>query len=147
MQFLWIMLAVGAGSCIALQAAANTSLRTALADARWAAFFSICGTMLCAAAFVLATRPPLPSLVAIRSTPWWNWIGGPLGAIFVLSGPSLAPRMGAAVFIAAVVAGQLACALMLDHFGLMHLPQQSITPGRVLGVAIVFIGVWTVKCC
>ncbi len=35
MDTVWILLATGAGACIALQAAANGSLRTNLADARY----------------------------------------------------------------------------------------------------------------
>jgi len=77
--------------------------------------------------------------------PWWNWIGGPMGALIVLSGAALAPRLGAAAFIAAVVGGQLACSLVLDHFGLMDLPRQVVTPGRLLGVLLVFAGVVLVK--
>jgi transporter family-2 protein len=145
MQQLWIVLATLAGGCIALQAAANSSLRSALQDARYAAFFSIVGTMVTATVLMLALRPPLPAAAALKGTPWWNWIGGPLGAIFVLSGASLVPKLGAAAFIASVVAGQLAFSLFLDHFGLMHLPQQSITPGRLFGVLLVFAGVMAVK--
>ena len=145
MQSLWIVLATLAGGCIAVQAAANNSLRSALSDARYAAFFSIVGTMLCATIFIVAVRPPLPAAGAVRAAPWWTWIGGPLGAIFVLSGASLVPRLWAAAFIAAVVAGQLVFSLLLDHFGLMHLPQQSITPGRLFGAALVFAGMMAVK--
>ena len=145
MQSLWIVLATLAGGCIVVQAAANSSLRSAVGDARYAAFFSITGTMISAAVFMLLLWPPLPAAAAVRAAPWWNWIGGPLGAIFVLSGAALVPRLGAAAFIAAVVAGQLAFSLLLDHFGLMHLPQQSITPGRLFGVVLVFAGVMAVK--
>jgi transporter family-2 protein len=51
----------------------------------------------------------------------------------------------AAAFIAAVVAGQLICSLLLDHFGLMNLPQQGLTVGRILGATMVFAGVLLVK--
>ena len=81
----------------------------------------------------------------MRAAPWWNWIGGPLGALIVLSGAALAPRLGAAAFIASVVAGQLLCSLLLDHFGLMNLPQQALTSGRLIGAALVFAGVLLVK--
>lgn len=145
MQTFWIVLATLAGGCIAVQAAANSSLRSALNDARYAALFSIIGTVLSAAAFMLLLRPPWPTAAAVRGTPWWNWVGGPLGALFVLSGTALVPRLGAAAFIAAVVAGQLVFSLLLDHFGLMDLPQQSITPGRLLGAVLVFAGVLAVK--
>jgi transporter family-2 protein len=145
MDTLWILLATGAGACIALQAAANGSLRTNLADARYAAFFSICGTILTAVIVMLAIRPNPPSLATMRAAPWWNWIGGPLGALIVLSGAALAPRLGAAAFIASVVAGQLLCSLLLDHFGLMNLPQQALSSGRIIGAVMVFAGVLLVK--
>jgi transporter family-2 protein len=145
MDTLWILLATAAGGCIALQAAANGSLRTNLDDPRYAAFFSICGTIVTAMLVMLALRPSPPSVMVMRQTPWWNWIGGPLGALIVLAGAALTPKLGAAAFIAAVVAGQLICSLALDHFGLMNLPQQGLTVGRAIGAAMVFAGVVLVR--
>jgi transporter family-2 protein len=94
---------------------------------------------------MLAARPPVPPLAAVRSTQWWNWVGGPLGALIVLAGAALTSYLGAAVFIAAVVGGQLLCSLVLDHFALMGLPEQPITPGRVLGAVLVVAGVVCIK--
>lgn len=138
---LYVLMAAIAGGLISLQAAANASLRTNLNDARWATFFSICGTIITGLIVMLAIRPALPTATAIRSAPWWNWIGGPLGALIVLSGAALTPRMGAAAFIASVVGGQLICSLLLDHFGLMNLPQQDLSLSRVVGALMVFAGV------
>jgi bacterial/archaeal transporter family-2 protein len=142
---LWLALAAAAGSCIALQAAANTALRHQLGDARYAAFFSICGTILTASVFMISVRPPAPALTAVRAAPWWNWLGGPLGGMIVLAGATLTPRLGAAAFIAAVVGGQLICSLALDHFGFMNLPQQAFTASRLLGALMVFAGVLLVR--
>lgn len=144
-DIVWIVLAAGAGACFAVQASANASLRAHLHSPLWAAFFSICGTIVTAVTVMLILRPTPPEAVAARGAPWWNWIGGPMGALIVLSGAALAPRLGAAAFIAAVVGGQLACSLFLDHFGLMDLPRQVVTPGRLLGVLLVFAGVVLVK--
>jgi transporter family-2 protein len=141
MDLLWIIVASAAGACISVQAAANGSLRTNLGDARYAAFLSICGTIVTAALVMLAIRPALPPATAFRAAPWWNWLGGPLGAVFVLAGAALTPRMGSAAFIAAVVGGQLVCSLVLDHFGLMNVPQHGLSVGRLVGVALVFAGV------
>ena len=145
MDGVWLAAAAGAGACFALQASANASLRAHLTSPLWAAFFSICGTILTAVTVMLLIRPVPPAAAAARAAPWWNWIGGPLGALIVLSGATLAPRLGAAAFIAAVVGGQLACSLLLDHFGLMDLPRQPITTARLLGVLLVFAGVVLVK--
>lgn len=87
MEMVSVFLACVAGACFALQAAVNGALRGTLHDGRYAAFFSICGTIITAAIFMLCVQPPLPALAVMRSAPWWNWIGGPLGALIVLAAP------------------------------------------------------------
>lgn len=140
------LLAVGAGACIALQASANGNFRKSLGDnPLFAAYFSILGTILTATFAVLVLRPPVPSAEAIRAAPWWNWIGGPLGALIVLAGAALTRELGAALFIALVVGGQLLCSLLLDHFALLGLQQQPVTPGRLLGALLVVAGVLCIK--
>src|SRR5262245_31775517 len=112
---IFALLAVGAGACIALQASANGNFRRNLGDnPMFAAYFSILGTILTATLAMLILRPQVPSTSALRDTPWWNWIGGPLGALIVLAGAALTARLGAALFIALVVGGQLFCSLVLD---------------------------------
>lgn len=144
-NLLYAALAAGAGACIALQATANTRFRVNLESPAYAAFFSILGTFVTACTFMLLVRPPAPPLTAVRQTEWWNWIGGPLGALIVLAGATLVKHLGAAPFIALVVGGQLLCSMLLDHFALMGLSQQSVTPGRVLGAVLVVAGVLCVK--
>ncbi|MDB5305814.1 MAG: hypothetical protein JWO38_16 [Gemmataceae bacterium] len=139
------LLAAGAGACIALQASANSRFRDNIDNPRYAAFFSICGTFVTAVSAMLVLRPPPPSADGLRQTEWWNWIGGPLGALIVLAGATLVRDLGAALFIACVVAGQLLGSLVLDHFALMGLPEQPITPGRVLGALLVVAGVVCIK--
>jgi transporter family-2 protein len=141
----YALLAAGAGACIALQASANAMFRKNLGGPAYAAFFSICGTFITAVVAMLIVRPSSPSADSLRSTQWWNWVGGPLGALIVLAGASLTQRLGAAAFIALVVGGQLICSLLLDHFALMGLPKESITPGRVGGAILVVAGVVCIK--
>ncbi|MBX9623368.1 MAG: DMT family transporter [Gemmataceae bacterium] len=139
------LLAAGAGCCIALQASANGRFRQNLGDPLWAAFFSICGTILTAALAMAAFRPAVPDAERLRQTEWWNWVGGPLGAVIVLAGASLVRELGAALFIALVVGGQLLCSLVLDHFALMGLAPAPLTPGRVVGALLVVAGVVCIK--
>jgi transporter family-2 protein len=148
-KLIFALLAAGCGACFALQASANSKFRLNLGAewpfALWAAFISICGTFVMAVCAMLVLRPQVPSTEALRAAPWWNWIGGPFGAVIVLAGASLVSQLGAALFIALVVAGQLLTSLLLDHFALMGLPEQPITPGRVLGAALVVLGVGCMK--
>jgi transporter family-2 protein len=39
-----------------------------------------------------------------------------------------------------VVAGQMVAAVVLDHFGLLNLPQHTASPGRFLGVILMAAG-------
>ncbi len=142
---IFALLASCAGACIALQAAANGTFRRNLDNQYSAAFFSICGTFTTAIIGMLILRPPVPSAEALRSTQWWNWIGGPLGALIVLAGAALTPRLGAATFIAFVVGGQLLCSVFLDHFALMGLPEQPVSPGRIVGALLVIGGMLCIK--
>jgi transporter family-2 protein len=142
---LYALLAAGAGACIALQATANTRFRTNLDSPAYAAFFSICGTFVTACSFLLLVRPAAPSAAVMKQTEWWNWVGGPLGALIVLAGATLTRQLGAAAFIALVVGGQLICSMVLDHFALMGLKEQPVTPGRILGVVLVVAGVVCIK--
>jgi transporter family-2 protein len=142
---IFALLAVGAGACIAMQASANGKFRENLKSPEYAAFFSICGTFLTAVTVMLLLRPAPPSAAALRETQWWNWIGGPLGALIVLAGAALTRELGAALFIALVVGGQLLCSLVLDHYALLGLNEQPVTAGRLLGAALVVAGVLCIK--
>ncbi len=145
MNPIYYFLAAGAGSCIALQAAANGKFRANLGDPIWASFLSICGTSIVAGLTMLILRPTTPSAEAFKSTQWWNWIGGPLGALIVLSGAALIPKLGAAPFLAFVIGGQLICSVLLDHHALMGLQEVRITLGRLAGVVLIIVGVICVK--
>src|SRR5262245_7085722 len=139
-QHVLLVFAAGAGACIALQAAANGSLRGVTKSPEWTAFFSICGTFTCAVLTMLVLRPTSPAMADVRQTAWWHWVGGPLGALIVLSGAVLTPKLGAAAFLAFVIAGQLVASAFLDQFGLMGLAERTLTPGRAVGAALVILG-------
>jgi transporter family-2 protein len=144
-NFAFVLGAALAGCCIATQASANGMFRRNLGQPWYPTFFSICGTFVTAITLMLIIRPEAPAMESIRSTQWWNWIGGPLGALIVLAGAALNHQLGSAAFIALVVGGQLVCSVLLDHFALMGLAETPITLGRVIGVILVVSGVICIK--
>ena len=143
------LLAAGAGGCIAVQAVANAKLRLHLGHPGSASFASICGTFVTACGLMLALvavrPPPAPTAEAVRGTEWWNWVGGPLGAVFVLAGTVLVRELGSAAYFALVVAGQLTVSLVLDHYGLMGVAESPVTWKRLLGAGLVVLGVVCIK--
>jgi transporter family-2 protein len=57
----------------------------------------------------------------------------------------LTPRLGAGVFLSAMVGGMLISSMLLDHHGWMGLDVRAITPGRVVGAVLVVSGVACIK--
>jgi bacterial/archaeal transporter family-2 protein len=57
----------------------------------------------------------------------------------------LAPRLGAATTVAFVVVGQIACSMMIDHFGLLGFAQHAAGVSRVLGLVLMATGVALVR--
>ena len=140
-----IMLLVAlAGGATAMQAPTNARLAGALASPVNAAFVSfLVGTAaLGLLALTLQTRP---DAAAMKALPWWTWIGGLYGAVFVVSAAWAVPRLGVAMTVILMVAGQILISVLLDHFGALGVPKQPLNLTRLLGVALVFGGVLLVR--
>ena len=129
----------GAGVSFVVQQAVNADLRNSLGSAAWAGFASYFGGTICMLALAIMLRDPLPSSNAIGHANWWAWSGGFFGAIYIAISILLVQRLGAATFIAVVVAGQMIASVVFDHFGLFGMPQQPADLPRLLG-AILLVG-------
>src|SRR5215475_9868547 len=101
-----VLLAVAAGVSIIIQQALNSNLRMALDSAAWSGFMSYLVGVICMALLALVLRDPLPSASVAARIPWWAWSGGLFGAIFIALAILLIPQLGAATFIAVLVAGR-----------------------------------------
>ena len=141
---LTIALAVVAGALIAIQAPTNALLSRPLDSPVTAAFISfVVGTL--ALGLLAWLLPSRPDAAGVRALPWYVWLGGLYGAFFVAVAAFGAPRVGVAVLLTAAIAGQLATAMVLDHYGLLGLPRQPIGLERMLGLALVIGGVILVR--
>jgi transporter family-2 protein len=137
----FLLLALAAGVLLPVQAGLNAQLRSALGSPVAAALVSFLVGTAGLATVALLLRTPLPLGRAWAATTPWQWSGGLIGAVYVLAAIVLAPRLGAATLIAAVVAGQMMTSLVLDQYGLVGFPVHSLNPVRVLGAALVIAGV------
>lgn len=129
------------GVLLPVQAGVNAELRHGIGSPLGTAFASfLVGTIALGAVAVLA-RSPVPDLKSLGAIPTWQWLGGLLGAVYITGAVVLAPRLGAATMIAAVVAGQMVSSVVLDHFGWVGFERHPATPARLLGAALVIVGV------
>jgi bacterial/archaeal transporter family-2 protein len=68
-----------------------------------------------------------------------------MGAFYVVGSIVAAPRLGAVTLVALILAGQAVASLVVDHFGWVGFAEHPISPGRLLGVALVAAGVALVR--
>ena len=139
-----ILLVFLAGGMIAIQAPTNAMLAKAGGSPVLAALISFgVGTIALMIAWMASgTRP---GIAAFGGLPWYAWIGGVYGAIFVAVAAYAAPRIGLASLITVGIAGQIAMALWLDHAGALGLPRDEINLGKIAGAILVIAGVVLVR--
>jgi bacterial/archaeal transporter family-2 protein len=81
-----------------------------------------------------------------KSVPWYALIAGAFGLIVISAMGYMIPRIGAAGALITLLAGQILVASLLDHFGLLGMSPRAIDLQRIIGFAVVMVGVWlTVK--
>jgi transporter family-2 protein len=139
-----ILFAVIGGALLAIQAPTNALLGKASGSPIVAAFISFLVGTIALGAAVAATSGRLfdPSL---KQVPWYAWVGGFYGAFFVAVAAFGAPRVGLGVLLTAAIAGQLAAALVLDHYGLLGLARHPVNLTRALGLVLVLVGAALVR--
>jgi bacterial/archaeal transporter family-2 protein len=137
--------AVLAGAMLPIQAGINAELARGIGGPAAAAFVSFAVGAIGLAVLALLVMRGLPSADRVADVPWWAWVGGLLGAFYVFGAIVTAPRLGAVLLIAAVVAGQSIASVVVDHFGWVGFDEHPVTPGRVAGIALVAAGVLLVR--
>jgi transporter family-2 protein len=81
----------------------------------------------------------------LGDAPLYVAIGGGLaGALYVGSIVFTVRALGATGLTAVTIAGQLALAMVIDHFGWLGVERSPITVARVAGVALLALGTWLV---
>ncbi len=72
------------------------------------------------------------------TAPWFDYIGGPIGVVFVAAGSWLIPRIGAAQTAILIIAGQMISGVVLD---MIFAPNQGNLPWILVGIALIIAGV------
>ncbi len=81
------------------------------------------------------------SIPAFNSIPKWAWFGGVFAVYYLVASLIAIPKLGAAAVFSLVIGGQMVAALILDSTGAFGVAQISLSTSRVLGTALLLIGV------
>ncbi len=131
-----------AGAATTVQPSVNGRLAQKVGSLESAFVSFAVGTL---ALLVLVLLRNQGNLRALSQTAWWEWTGGLLGAFYVTALIVCIPRLGTTVGFAAAIAAQLVTGLLLDATGFFGFGAQAVTPSRLVGVALLFLGAWLVR--
>lgn len=136
----FLVAALFAGAVVPFQTGANAMLGRLLGHPLWASLVSLLVSVALLAPVMIAFRLPLPAVSAAVKGPWWIWAGGLAGVIYVTAALVLAPKLGAASFMASVIVGQLLVSVLIDHFALMGFAERPVNTARLVGIALIVAG-------
>ncbi|WP_066553098.1 DMT family transporter [Croceicoccus bisphenolivorans] len=144
MGFFWIaamMFVAGLG--IPVFAALNSSLGQQLGGpiAATAAAFAV-GF---AVALILLAINGLPARETLQFDRPWIWMGAVFILFYAASVSFAAPRIGVGNAIFFVLLGQLVAAAAIDHFGWLGAMPSALTARRLLGIAVMVLGVYLAR--
>jgi bacterial/archaeal transporter family-2 protein len=140
MQWLLVVLAMVTGVLNTIQTGNNTTLNKALGQPYWS-LVTVFAVALCTSlviALASGQRPPQGS--ALAQVPWWGFIGGIFGAVYILSMLLMAEKLGAAVFMGLTVTAATITSLVMDHFGLLGFQVHEAGLGRIAGGLLMMAG-------
>ena len=145
--FNWPLLvtAILLGMGLGIQAPINAWIGKRLGSPYWGAGFSISISLVVILLFVFIMVRTIPSAETIWNAPWWVWLGGIFGAMFVAGAIVLGPRMGMALFFTCVVFGQVSISLLIDRFGWFEIQIRELSFSRIVGVLLVIAGILLIQ--
>lgn len=154
-----LVLGVVAGAVIPLQTAVNSRLAGRLGAILLASLVSFSVGTAGLGLAALVTGAPLPLMVTAVEEPLWIWIGGLCGLVFLTMNIVLLPRIGAmatvilplvgqvfgGLAVSITLLGQVAIGLVFDHRGWFGVGRRRASAPRVIGAALVLVGVALVR--
>lgn len=77
--------------------------------------------------------------------PWWMWIGGILGGLYILANVYLSRIVGTGMTVIILLIGSTTGGILADHFGMFESPKKPINAQKILGVLIMILGAAAIK--
>jgi bacterial/archaeal transporter family-2 protein len=127
------------GALLALQAAANVQLSTAMGSPVGASTLQL-GIAAAALLVLTAVAGTLGAFGLLGDVEGWHLVGGLGSAVYITAGILLFPRLGAVTSVGLFIAGQMLASLVLDGTGWLGVPEQALGVASAAGVAAVVAG-------
>ena len=140
------LIAILAGVVLPVQIAFNNKLTTFTNNPFVSSLISFLVGTLALLLYTMSSPSTLrTSFQQAAGAPWYAWLGGLLGAFYIISTIVASPRIGIAMFLALVIGGQLFMSLLIDHYGWLGAAVKPITLTKVMGGVLVLAGIILMK--
>jgi len=135
----YLLAAFVVGLVIAAQPAWNAEVARHAGHPLSAASLSLVTSMVLVVPVALVLAPRSPAFLA--ELPWWAFLGGVAGALFVLGGLMVAPAVGVVAYVGCLLLGQIVGAALIDQFGAFNVAVRPISTERALAILLLIGGV------
>ncbi len=144
--WLWRGVGVFGGMALATQAAVNGELGRQLGSPLSGAVVSFLVGAGVLFIIALCYEKSLANLIKpIQGQPFWIWSGGVLGALFILSGVYLVPKIGTGQVVMLVLSGLICGSLLVDKLGLFGVAKKAVLPIQIVGALLLLVGVGFIR--
>jgi transporter family-2 protein len=134
------------GAILPVQAVLNTRLGKQTGGPFIGSLLSFLVGLICLFIINLfANYTRLSHIKLLSVSPWYLWMGGLLGAIFVSCIIFVNQQQGVALTFALVVAGQIFISLLIDHFGLLGSIVRPVSIPKIIGALLIVAGLVLIK--
>ena len=134
------------GALMPVQAILNTRLGRQIGGPLMGSLMSFFVGIICL--LVLNLSLNYSSVIQLKpssTSPWYIWLGGLLGAIFVAYITWVNQKQGMALTFSLVVSGQILISLVIDHYGLLGSAIRTITLDKIIGAILIITGLVLIK--
>ena len=140
----WRLVGIGTGMMSATQTAINGYLGTVLESALKGALVSFVVGTVTLLLILLVLRPSV-EWRGLRGQPWWIWLGGIIGALFIGGNVLIVPMVGTGITVVIVIVGLLCGSLLIDRFGWFGAAKNPITGIQLVSLLVMVIGIMLIR--
>ena len=146
MRYILMFSSLFIGAILPVQAVLNTKLGKQTGGPLVSSLLSFLVGLICLFIINLfANYTALSHMKLLSVSPWYVWMGGLLGAIFVSGIIFVNQQQGVALTFALVVAGQIFISLLIDHFGLLGSIVRPVSIPKIIGALLIIAGLVLIK--
>lgn len=144
---LWFWRAFGifAGALSATQTAINGHLGKVIGSPIKASVISFTVGIIFLAIICIALHGKNATGENHQKNPWWMWIGGILGGLYILANVYLSRLVGTGMTVIVLLIGSTTGGILIDHFGLFASPKKPMNQQKILGVLVMVLGAAMIK--